>query len=91
MSAIVCIVFSFTHMCLCGTFGTMEKGLQVTLIILSADSYGHKDPDMVPFWHLGWLAASFVMLKESNENTLYNMAQVSKINQLVRTLGQIRL
>ncbi|XP_017351656.1 latexin [Ictalurus punctatus] len=46
------------------------------------DSYGHMEPDMVPFWHLGRLAASFIMLNESNENTLYNMAQVSKIKQL---------
>ncbi|KAK3513491.1 hypothetical protein QTP70_015500 [Hemibagrus guttatus] len=46
------------------------------------DSHGHMEPDMVPFWHLGCLAASFVMLNESNENTLYNMAQVSKLKQL---------
>lgn len=51
---------------------------------LSADSYGHIEPDMVPFWHLGHLVASFVMLNESNENTLYNLAQVSKLQQLVR-------
>lgn len=53
---------------------------------LSPDSYGHIEPDMVPFWHLGKLAASFVMLNQSNENTLYNTAQVSKIKQLVRRL-----
>ncbi|GAA6082927.1 latexin [Tachysurus ichikawai] len=46
------------------------------------DSYGHIEPDMVPFWHLGHLVASFVMLNESNENTLYNLAQVSKLQQL---------
>ncbi|XP_026797044.3 latexin [Pangasianodon hypophthalmus] len=46
------------------------------------DSYGHIEPDMFPFWHLGWLAASFVMLNESSENTRYNMAQVAKIKQL---------
>ncbi|TSP46858.1 Latexin [Bagarius yarrelli] len=49
---------------------------------LSTDSHGHMEPDMVPFWHLGGLAASFVMLNESNENTMYNLAQVSKIKQL---------
>ncbi|XP_060731202.1 latexin isoform X2 [Tachysurus vachellii] len=46
------------------------------------DSYGHMEPDMVPFWNLGRLVASFVMLNQSNENTLYNLAQVSKLQQL---------
>ncbi|XP_060761815.1 latexin [Neoarius graeffei] len=53
------------------------------------DSYGHIDPDMVPFWHLGRLAASFIMLNQSNENTLYGMAQVSKIKQLKSTDDQL--
>ncbi|KAI4893443.1 hypothetical protein NFI96_011459, partial [Prochilodus magdalenae] len=46
------------------------------------DSYGNTDPEMKPFWNLAWAASSFVMLNESNENTLYNMAQVAKIKQL---------
>lgn len=45
------------------------------------DSYGHMEPEMVPFWQLGGLAASFIMLNESNEDTMYNLAQVSKIKQ----------
>lgn len=47
------------------------------------DSYGHIDPDMKPLWHLGIVASSFVMLNESTENTLYNMAQVANFTQLV--------
>lgn len=54
------------------------------VIYISADSYGHIAPEMKPLWHLGAAAASFVMLKESNESTLYNMAQVANITQLVR-------
>ncbi|KAG7215586.1 hypothetical protein INR49_022112 [Caranx melampygus] len=39
------------------------------------DSYGHIEPKMEPLWHLGAVASSFIMLNESTENTLYNMAQ----------------
>ncbi|XP_031599790.1 latexin isoform X2 [Oreochromis aureus] len=46
------------------------------------DSHGHIKPDMEPFWHLGILASSFIMLNESTENTLYNVAQVANITQL---------
>lgn len=46
------------------------------------DSHGHIEPDMKPFWHLGILASSFIMLNESTENTLYNVAQVANITQL---------
>lgn len=51
------------------------------------------EPDHQPLWHLGIVASSSVMLKESTENTLYNMAQVANIIQLVGSfspsLGQI--
>lgn len=47
------------------------------------DSHGNMEPDMKPFWHLGIVASSFVMLGESTENTLYNMAQVANVTQLV--------
>ncbi|RVE64937.1 hypothetical protein OJAV_G00130410 [Oryzias javanicus] len=46
------------------------------------DSHGHIEPDMMPFWHLSIVASSFIMLNESTENTLYNMAQVAQITQL---------
>ncbi|XP_030599841.1 latexin isoform X2 [Archocentrus centrarchus] len=46
------------------------------------DSHGRIAPDMEPFWQLGILASSFIMLNESNENTLYNVAQVANITQL---------
>lgn len=49
----------------------------------SLDSHGHIEPDMKPLWHLGIMAASFIMLNESNENTLYNVAQVGNVTQLV--------
>uniref|UniRef100_W5M822 Latexin n=1 Tax=Lepisosteus oculatus TaxID=7918 RepID=W5M822_LEPOC len=45
------------------------------------DSYGFTAPEMTPLWHLGGVAASFVMLKESNESTLYNMAQILSLQQ----------
>ncbi|KAL7842741.1 hypothetical protein SRHO_G00244300 [Serrasalmus rhombeus] len=54
------------------------------------DSYGNIDREMKPFWHLARVAASFVMLNESNENTLYNMAQVAKITQLETQDDQLR-
>ncbi|KAJ8388673.1 hypothetical protein AAFF_G00130820 [Aldrovandia affinis] len=46
------------------------------------DSFGFIAPEMKPFWHLAGVASSFVMLKESNESTLYNMAQVANVTQL---------
>ncbi|XP_055022899.1 latexin isoform X2 [Boleophthalmus pectinirostris] len=46
------------------------------------DSYGHIEPDMKPLWHLGIVASSFIMLMESTENTLYNMAQATDTDEL---------
>lgn len=46
---------------------------------------------MKPFWHLGGVASSFVMLKESSENTLYNFAQVVNVTQLVRLPVTVKL
>ncbi|KAM4628299.1 latexin [Polymixia lowei] len=54
------------------------------------DSYGQMDPGMKPFWHLGGVASSFIMLNESSENTLYNMAQVANITQLETENNQLR-
>ncbi|XP_056468285.1 latexin isoform X5 [Gadus chalcogrammus] len=54
------------------------------------DSQGHVAPGMEPFWHLGGVASSFVMLKESSENTLYNMAQVVSVTQLATENNQLR-
>lgn len=41
------------------------------------------DPAMKPFWMLCIVASTFIMLSESTENTMYNMAQVGRITQLV--------
>lgn len=38
---------------------------------------------MKPLWHLSIVASSVVMLNKSTEDTLYNMAQVANITQLV--------
>nr|XP_046245186.1 latexin isoform X2 [Scatophagus argus]XP_046245187.1 latexin isoform X2 [Scatophagus argus] len=54
------------------------------------DSYGHIEPDMRPLWHLGTVASSFIMLNESTENTLYNMAQVANITQLPTENDQLK-
>ncbi|KAM6961185.1 latexin [Aplochiton taeniatus] len=54
------------------------------------DSYGHIDDNMKPFWHLGGVAASFIMLRESNESSLYNMAQVANVTQLETQHDQLR-
>lgn len=51
------------------------------------DSHGHIDPGMTPLWHLATVASSFIMLNESTEDTLYNMAQVANITQLVGCLS----
>nr|XP_057935257.1 latexin isoform X2 [Doryrhamphus excisus]XP_057935258.1 latexin isoform X2 [Doryrhamphus excisus] len=54
------------------------------------DSNGHIEPDHEPFWHLGTVASSFVMLRESNQNTLYNMAQVDNATQLATEKDQLK-
>ncbi|XP_041796530.1 latexin isoform X2 [Chelmon rostratus] len=54
------------------------------------DSNGHIEPDMKPLWHLGTVASSFVMLNQSTENTLYNMAQVANITQLPTENDQLK-
>ncbi|XP_054452881.1 latexin isoform X2 [Anoplopoma fimbria] len=54
------------------------------------DSFGHMEPDSRPLWHLGIVASSFVMLNESTENTLYNMAQVANITQLETENEQLK-
>ncbi|CAN9511439.1 unnamed protein product [Ophioblennius macclurei] len=60
--------------------------LQTNKSLVSAqylpDSHGHIEPQNKPLWHLGIVASSFIMLKESTENSLYNMAQVVNITQL---------
>ncbi|KAM9853594.1 latexin isoform 2-T3 [Aulostomus maculatus] len=54
------------------------------------DNYGHIEPDMKPLWHLGAVASSFVMLNESTENTLYNMARVANVTQLATENEQLK-
>lgn len=54
------------------------------------DSHGRIDPDMKPLWHLGMVASSFIMLQESTENTLYNMAQVGNVTQLATDAEELK-
>ncbi|KAK9962813.1 hypothetical protein ABG768_008164 [Culter alburnus] len=55
------------------------------------DSYGNISQDMKPFWHLARVAASFIMLRESSENTEYNMAQVANVSQQETSEKQLML
>ncbi|XP_072320072.1 latexin isoform X2 [Eucyclogobius newberryi] len=54
------------------------------------DSHGHIEPDMKPLRHLGIVASSFIMLKESTEQTLYNMAQVGNVTQLATETDELK-
>ncbi|XP_046892376.1 latexin [Hypomesus transpacificus] len=54
------------------------------------DSYGYVDPSMEALWNLGKVVSSEVMLRESNESTLYNLAQVASITQLETENTQLR-
>lgn len=78
----------FTWLDMCGIIKhhAWINFLHNTLTFWPTDSYGHIEPDMKPLWHLGIVASSFVMLNESTENTVYNMAQVANITQLVGRL-----
>lgn len=68
--------------------------LKMNTNLLSAeylpDSYGHIEPDMKPLWHLATVASSFIMLNESTEDTLYNMAQVANVTQLATENDQLK-
>ncbi|XP_054650100.1 latexin isoform X2 [Dunckerocampus dactyliophorus] len=55
------------------------------------DSNGHMEPDHEPFWHLGMVASSFVMLSESTQSTLYNMAQVENATQQATENDQLKI
>ncbi|KAK2881599.1 hypothetical protein Q8A67_018867 [Cirrhinus molitorella] len=55
------------------------------------DSYGNMSEDMQPFWRLARVAASFIMLRESSENTEFNMAQVASITQQESSEKQLML
>ncbi|XP_067222311.1 latexin isoform X1 [Chanodichthys erythropterus] len=55
------------------------------------DSCGNISQDMKPFWHLARVAASFIMLRESSENTEYNMAQVANVSQQETSEKQLML
>uniref|UniRef100_A0A8C6SZF8 Latexin n=1 Tax=Neogobius melanostomus TaxID=47308 RepID=A0A8C6SZF8_9GOBI len=54
------------------------------------DSHGRIDPEMKPLRHLGIVASSFIMLQESNENTLYNMAQIGNVTQLATKADELK-
>ncbi|CAL9684035.1 unnamed protein product [Knipowitschia caucasica] len=64
----------------------LYQKLKTSVSMLSAqelpDSHGRIEPDMEPLWSLGIVASSFIMLKESTEDTLYNMAQVGSVTQV---------
>uniref|UniRef100_A0A673XD15 Latexin n=1 Tax=Salmo trutta TaxID=8032 RepID=A0A673XD15_SALTR len=64
--------------------------LTVMFVVSLTDGYGHMEPSMKPFWQLGGVASSFIMLRESNESTLYNMAQVANFTQLETEKDQLR-
>lgn len=72
----------------------LYQKLKTRTSLLSAqnlpDSHGRMDPDMKPLWCLGIVASSFIMLQESNENTLYNMAQVGNVTQLATDSEELR-
>uniref|UniRef100_A0A672QAL2 Cystatin LXN-type domain-containing protein n=1 Tax=Sinocyclocheilus grahami TaxID=75366 RepID=A0A672QAL2_SINGR len=53
------------------------------------DSYGNMSEEMQPFWRLARVAASFIMLRESSENTEFNMVQMASVTQQVIELALI--
>lgn len=73
---------------------TFYKKLKTRTSLLSTqnlpDSHGRMDSDMKPLWHLGIVASSFIMLQESTENTLYNMAQVGNVTQLATDSDELK-
>ncbi|XP_056612213.1 latexin isoform X2 [Triplophysa dalaica] len=54
-------------------------------------NYGNMTEEMKPFWHLARVASSFIMLRESTENTEFNMAQVASVAQQANLEEQLML
>uniref|UniRef100_A0A8C2G1F8 Latexin n=1 Tax=Cyprinus carpio TaxID=7962 RepID=A0A8C2G1F8_CYPCA len=55
------------------------------------DSFGNVSEEMQPFWRLARVAASFIMLRESSENTEFNMAKVASVTQQESSGEQLML
>ncbi|XP_016115118.1 latexin isoform X2 [Sinocyclocheilus grahami] len=55
------------------------------------DSYGNMSEEMQPFWRLARVAASFIMLRESSENTEFNMVQMASVTQQESSEEQLML
>ncbi|XP_051873154.1 latexin [Pristis pectinata] len=49
------------------------------------DNFGFIDPEMMPIWRLSQVSASYIMWQKSTEIKRYNMLQIRKINQWLRT------
>lgn len=47
------------------------------------DSYGNVPPEMEPIRALAWAASGYVIWKNSNENTKYQLAQIKHVKQVV--------
>lgn len=90
LSVLRCSSKHWQHKCCHHERRTLERWDVTENSKLPSDSHGHIEPDMKPFWHLGILASSFIMLNESTENTLYNVAQVANITQLVGALQKFK-
>eukprot|EP00062_Callorhinchus_milii_P000642 gi/632934832/ref/XP_007886599.1/ PREDICTED: latexin-like [Callorhinchus milii] len=46
--------------------------------------FGLIDSEMMPFWHLATIGASYIMWEKSTERLVYNMARLQKMNQQIR-------
>uniref|UniRef100_A0A8C4S253 Latexin n=1 Tax=Erpetoichthys calabaricus TaxID=27687 RepID=A0A8C4S253_ERPCA len=57
--------------------------------LFPADGHGNIPIEMEPFWHLGYTASSYIMWKESNESTLFNMETM--VSQVTATKFLFRL
>ncbi|XP_028650270.2 latexin-like [Erpetoichthys calabaricus] len=60
----------------------MRKQHQLVAGKYIPDGHGNIPIEMEPFWHLGYTASSYIMWKESNESTLFNMETVLSFQQL---------
>ncbi|XP_072110701.1 latexin [Mobula birostris] len=50
------------------------------------DNFGFINPEMMPIWHLAKVSASYIMWHKSTETKRYNMVQIQKVNQWIRTV-----
>ncbi|XP_067402448.1 latexin isoform X2 [Emydura macquarii macquarii] len=66
------------------------KSLQEPLVAQNIpDNHGNVSPEMEPISHLARIACGYIIWQNSTENTLYNLAQIRDLRQVIPGVGRL--